>query len=183
MEISNWVTVIAVIVALAIGVSSFIQTQMLQKRERKERLLNEIIEWATDIQKVSLEIDISPGVGLSLDGQEIQAGILLRYGIPFIRNDYIKAIVSKEFKDELLQDVEDMIKNFTAFLFCSMKSFGVKDEDIKSSFKGTALKRIEAVEERLKKEELNKLWEEFAIEKSRYANSLLIKVGKIKASL
>ena len=182
MDISDWLILAAVIVALGIGVSSLIQTQRLQRRERKEILLNEIIEWATDIQKVSLEIDIPLVTDGSLDKKKIQASILLRYGIPFIRNDYIKAIVSKEFKDQLLKDVEDMIKNFTAFLFCSMKSFGVKDEDIESSFNGTALKIIEEVKERLKKEELSKLLEEYTNEKSEYANKVLIKVGNIKAS-
>ncbi len=49
MDISDWITLAAVLVALGLGVSSLIQTQSLQKRERKERLLNEIIEWATSI--------------------------------------------------------------------------------------------------------------------------------------
>jgi hypothetical protein len=44
-------TLAAVIVALGLGVASIIQTQRLQKIERRERLLNEIIEWATDVGK------------------------------------------------------------------------------------------------------------------------------------
>ena len=51
MEIAGWITLAAVIVALGIGVTSILQTQILQKRERKERLLNEIIEWAIDVAK------------------------------------------------------------------------------------------------------------------------------------
>jgi hypothetical protein len=42
-------TLAAVIVALTIGVVSLKQSQIYQKRERKERLLNEIIEWARNI--------------------------------------------------------------------------------------------------------------------------------------
>jgi len=52
MEVGDWITLAAVIVALGLGLSSLIQTHMLQKRERKERLLNEIIEWASNITKV-----------------------------------------------------------------------------------------------------------------------------------
>ena len=51
MEITDWLMLVAVIVALGLGVSSLIQTQRLQKRERKERLLNEIIDWATEVAK------------------------------------------------------------------------------------------------------------------------------------
>ena len=47
MEVTDWITLAAVVVALGLGVASIIQTQKLQKKERKGRLLNEIIEWAT----------------------------------------------------------------------------------------------------------------------------------------
>ncbi len=49
MNIDSWITLAAVLVALGIGVASILQTQNLQKRERRERLLNEIIEWAVDV--------------------------------------------------------------------------------------------------------------------------------------
>jgi len=55
MEITGWITLAAVIVALGLGLSSLIQTHKLQKRERKERLLNEIIEWAADVIKCRFE--------------------------------------------------------------------------------------------------------------------------------
>lgn len=41
-----WITLFAVIVALGIGIASIIHTEIIQKRERKHRLLNEITEWA-----------------------------------------------------------------------------------------------------------------------------------------
>ncbi len=47
MEVTDWITLAAVVVALGLGVASIIQTQKLQKKERKGRLLNEIIQWAT----------------------------------------------------------------------------------------------------------------------------------------
>lgn len=52
---STWATFLAVVVALGIGVTSILHTNSLQKKERKERLLNEIIEWAVDIVKCALE--------------------------------------------------------------------------------------------------------------------------------
>jgi len=51
MKIGDWITVIAVIVALGLGVRSIIQTHILQKKERRQILLNEIIEWLRSINK------------------------------------------------------------------------------------------------------------------------------------
>jgi hypothetical protein len=51
MDCGAWITLAAVIVALAIGVASILQIQSLRKRERRDRLLNEIIEWAIEITK------------------------------------------------------------------------------------------------------------------------------------
>jgi len=60
MEITGWLTLAAVIVALGLGLSSLIQTHRLQKRERRERLLNEIIEWAVDVAKCRFEDKSTP---------------------------------------------------------------------------------------------------------------------------
>ena len=51
MNAGDWITLTAVIVALGIGVASILHTQSMQKKERRERLLNEIIEWAIDISR------------------------------------------------------------------------------------------------------------------------------------
>ncbi len=58
MEVGDWITLAAVLVALGLGVSSLIQTQKLKERERKERLLNEIIEWALDVAKCGSTVNI-----------------------------------------------------------------------------------------------------------------------------
>jgi hypothetical protein len=60
MEVGDWITLGAVIVALGIGVASILHTQSLQKRERRERLLNEIIEWAVDVAKCRFEDKSTP---------------------------------------------------------------------------------------------------------------------------
>lgn len=44
-------------VALGLGLSSLIQTERLQKKEREERLLNEIIEWATGIYEIPAQMN------------------------------------------------------------------------------------------------------------------------------
>lgn len=49
MDCIAWLTLLAVIVALGIGIASIIHTEIIQKRERKHRLLNEITEWATKV--------------------------------------------------------------------------------------------------------------------------------------
>lgn len=49
MEVGDWITLAAVVVALGIGVASILHTRNMLKKERRERLLNEIIEWATKV--------------------------------------------------------------------------------------------------------------------------------------
>ncbi|MFC1874773.1 hypothetical protein ACFLY3_01270 [Chloroflexota bacterium] len=51
MEIGDWITLFAVIVALGIGIASILHTQNLQKKEQRQKLLNEIIDWAKNITK------------------------------------------------------------------------------------------------------------------------------------
>ena len=74
MEVGDWITLGAVVVALTIGVTSLLQTQRLQKSERKERLLNEIIEWATNISRLnSYLLNLTESVRLELTGFSIQS--------------------------------------------------------------------------------------------------------------
>lgn len=58
MELSDWITLAAVVVALGIGTSSLVQTQKLQKRERRDRLLNEVIEWAVGVATCEYSVSI-----------------------------------------------------------------------------------------------------------------------------
>ncbi len=179
MTIDTWLAISAgatFLLALA-AFWAIWQNYQSQKRERKERLLDKIVDWVTDIQNASLEVDIPA----SIDQIRVrEANIMLRYAIPFGKNDYIKAIAREAFKDELLQDVENMIMAFTAFLFLKGKSFGRENHG--KVFKGTAIKIIETVEKRLNEKALPELLDEYTEEKSRYANILLTKAGSIIAS-
>jgi len=163
------------------------QTRGVQIKNRKERLLKEIIEWVIDIQKTSLEERI-PVVDRKLTITEVKrmnANTLLRHGIPFIRNEYIKAIAREAFKEELLYQIEDMISAFTAFTYIDGKKLGMKDEDIKASFGRKTPKIIMEIEEQLKEKEkeLDELWNEYAGKKSDCATILLIEIGNIMANL
>jgi hypothetical protein len=115
MEIGDWITLGAVIVALGIGVASILHTNSMQKRERKERLLNEIIEWAEDIRQSSAE-DINPNKVL-LDSPVMQissqTGFLRlhkRYQDLNTRSAYMKETISKVFGRELLSALEKVIQ-------------------------------------------------------------------------
>jgi len=122
MEVGDWITLGAVVVALVIGVSSILHTQNLQKRERKERLLNEIIEWAIDVAKCGLEKDL-PDTSRTTDMND--GKLHLAYSTNILaksyqsmrgRNQYISQIVLtfgqdlQEAVNTLKKDVEEHIK-------------------------------------------------------------------------
>jgi hypothetical protein len=113
-------TLAAVIVALGLGVASIVQTQRLQKRERRERLLNEIIEWAEDVSARMSPVDILKNpewvLGTKLDSEEkfrfLQIYGLLdlvhQYAVSDLYGEYISQIASRVRKD-LGKAVHDLI--------------------------------------------------------------------------
>ncbi len=207
MNIDSWLTLIAVIVALGLGVSSLIQTQMLQKRERRERLLNEIIEWAIEINTVSLKTDlpkIDPFLELYIEekakgSQEIIESIkrnivdkqlyriegetLLKYGIPFARNEYIRAIAHKDFKKSLQDKIDNAISVFTGFYFLEGEASGFKDA--KQAFRGEALKTIEEIGKQIKEDGkgTDKLLTDYSEKLANSMTDLLTKIVDIRAKL
>jgi hypothetical protein len=44
-DLQNILTIIAILIALVFGIGSWIQVSISQKKEKKQRLLNEIIDW------------------------------------------------------------------------------------------------------------------------------------------
>ena len=71
MEVGDWILIGSAGATFLLAIAAFWaiwQTRSIQKRERKERLLNEIIEWATEIHTVSLKIDL-PKIDPSLELQ------------------------------------------------------------------------------------------------------------------
>ena len=101
MEVGDWITLGAVIVALGIGVTSILHTQSLQKRERKERLLNEIIEWALDITDSMLERN-SDRV-LTVNSVEYFYLHMLAHNVDKIAN-----FVSMQFRGCYIEEISDI---------------------------------------------------------------------------
>lgn len=183
----DWVFFLA-IATLALAGAAFgtiWQTSRIQKRNRKERLLKEIDDWVTEIQRISLDVNI-PVTGkpfTALEARRIEANVFLGYGIPFSKNEYIRGIVCKAFKEELQNDVENTINAFTAFMFLKGKAFGM--ENVKESFGGTALKIMEDVEKQINEGEktIAQLLDECISEFSTFRTILLSKIANIMSSL
>ena len=179
MKVGDWITLAAVLVALGLGVASLRQTQMQQKRERRERLLNEIIEWASEIQNAGLKIDMAPNKTQTAIGAEI----LLRYGIPFSKNDYICQIV-KDLFPELRPIILKLTDTFVGFMFLKSKDFGIESPE--SSFKGTRYSQIiESIKQESNKPEnsIEHLLHEYSVNLAYYANELLKKSADRKSRL
>lgn len=120
MEISDWINLIAAILvgggtlALAIMAYKAIQqTRAVQKAEKRERLLNEIIEWAEDIRKSSSG-SIAPNEIIYDDGSMATASqmdfLRLRKTYQDIntKGTYVKAI-AKVCRGNLLSVTESVI--------------------------------------------------------------------------
>ena len=120
MKAGDWITLVAVLVALGIGIASILHTQSLQKRERKERLLNEIIEWAESVGKCGFEIDEdTPNIKAALEARldfSQSYGFIKAHRAMFQngyrnirwRNEYIRNITGKNLLN-VLPSVNNLI--------------------------------------------------------------------------
>ena len=191
MEINGYLITANQFVALAtfiLAIAAFWaiwQNRGIQKRNRRERLLKEIIDWVIDMQTPSLDINL-PVTDSKLTKSEIrrmEANVLFKYTIPFLKNEYIRAIAHKTFKKELECEVENTINTLTAFIFLKGTSFGM--QNVKECFGGTALKIIEEVEKQINegKKTIDQLLAEYTGELSTCTTILLSKIGNIMASL
>lgn len=123
MTTDNWINLIAAILigggTLALALMtwrSIRQTRAVQKRERKERLLNEIIEWAIDICRCGLKPVPIPTsemarskTGVKLYATSILAELLLEYESISGRTEYINRITSS-FRGNLQSIVHGLAK-------------------------------------------------------------------------
>jgi len=167
-------------VALGLGVSSFIQTKNFQKKERRERLLNEIIDWAIDItnlrcgsKKIFKEIaDIKDIKQLEIF---IQAHIAetgeICLGMSG-RNQYVSSI-TREFKKDLQQAVIKLTEELK--LYIELLSEWWK-------FKGDAIKQdLVKSEEYIKKDgEYATKADEYMLQVDKSANGVIEEATKIK---
>ena len=182
--VSAGLTLIAVIVALILGISSIRETRNVQKREFRHRLLKEIADWAMELQRTELEFNIPLVTNPNINNIEstVEGNTLLRYGSLFGKNEYVKAIAQGAFKEELLPTIEETIRIFTAYLYLRSTVFGMSLEE---SFKGTAIHIIEEVKAELadNHKSMNDLKDEYARRLAGSATKLQIITGNVLASL
>lgn len=141
MELYGWITLGAVIVALGLGVASILHTQSLKKRERKERLLNEIIEWAIDVSKCGLDINISIFNGLhrAKDVKEME----------FIKNtatlDLLSAFLVVNARSEYISKMAFIFgQNLNRAIFETVESINEHIELLRKSYEDEDKKKIKA---------------------------------------
>lgn len=90
-----------------------------EKRDKKERLLNEIIEWAIDVGKCGKRADLSDLLHIAADKQESFLPIrmteaALNIGLIEGRNEYIST-TALNFGQELQEDVDRLIDCLEAY--------------------------------------------------------------------
>jgi len=95
------------------------QTRNIQNSERRERLLNEIIEWAIDVGKCGKRADLSDLLHIADDKQESFLPIrmteaALNIGLMEGRNEYIST-TALNFGQELQEDVDILIDCLEAY--------------------------------------------------------------------
>jgi len=174
MSISDWITLSAVVVALGIGVASLLQTQRLQKRERKERLLGEIIEWAEYIKNASVTPDFS-------GSQKVRdANILMRYGTSFSKALSIETIIRRSFQKELFVDFLSVIDALPKFMYISQYST-LQTLPSEQGFPKNAIDEIK--NEINNQKPVEDLFTKYATELTQAVNALLRKANIIKSEL
>ncbi len=77
MNVSDWITLAAVLVALGLGVSSLIQTQSMHKKERQRQALERICDWA---EMVSYALG-RPAKGNSLEEMKSEETMKIQAGM------------------------------------------------------------------------------------------------------
>lgn len=113
VPLSAGITLLAVFVALGIGIASIRHTQSLRKKERRERLLNEIIDWALDSAKPKYALALtSQDYTLSEEDQRTitQVAQASNTHMLIVRGNYI-AKIAPIFTQDLSTAVENVRKN------------------------------------------------------------------------
>ena len=123
MDIGNWITLFAVIVALGIGVASILHTQRLQTKERKERLLNEIIEWAIKVRKFINSIDTG-GFNSELERSQAKGEYST---LKFTGKSIIVSVKKETLGNTILEHLKETIKFFNDISWNSLQGSEKKE--------------------------------------------------------
>jgi hypothetical protein len=151
MNTGDWITLAAVIVALVLGVWANIQTYCIRKEtakkedhERKVRLLGEILEWLNEVKTYRL-INL-PGEIFTQGNKNKAASFDLHTAIIncariLVKSETIESLITTNFKDELLNEFNIVIRNLIAVFFLAKGS--------NEGLHGTYLEVVAQVEQRL----------------------------------
>ena len=134
MDTSDWITLGAAILVgggtLFLGIMAWRairQTRSIQKAERRERVLNEIIQWAVDVSARMSPIDMLKNpewlLGTKLDTEEtfrfVQIygclDLMSQYSVSQLRGEYISQIASR-IRNDLGGAVDDLINKIEEHL-------------------------------------------------------------------
>jgi len=159
MTTDNWLAISAgatFLLALA-AFWAIWQNYIFRRKERKERLLNEIIEWAIDIHHCTNPI-LRPG----------ENEVLIRYNIltnlinMAATDEYIRKVSKIEFSDPLIKEVDKLTNK--AFLYgCVLKlSLDSKpelsEEWRKAFIESVAKEKLDAIDKVIKQDQGPEAW-------------------------
>ncbi len=161
------------------------QNRSIQIRNRKERILKDIVDWLISIRTVDVSIPI-PITDKEITEQErkrIETNVLFRYFLPTLTSEYIRAMVRTTFKKELESDVDNIIESLNAYVYIRSVCSGAKD--VKDAFGGTAIAMVEEVSKQILegKKTKDQLLDEYDTLLIKCTTILLVKVGNIIARL
>ena len=138
MSTSDWITLGAAILVgggtLFLGIMAWRtirQTSSIQKAEKRERLLNEIIEWVTDLNKCAWESEYTISTGVSSEEYKIlrEANIFSRFRAADSKSEYIRNI-ALTFGEDLHSNAEQVKTQLDKLLALKWKSLkSEKDEE------------------------------------------------------
>lgn len=109
--------------ALALGITSLVQTKRLQQRDRKERLLNEIIGWAEDVKRCGWGVEYSipcdtTNIDIELLHLQMSANRFSRFMVPNTEAKYVTkiALVFGEPLVLTVRSAQEQLDNYVAHL-------------------------------------------------------------------
>jgi len=143
MTTSDLINLIAAILvgggtlALAIMTwKSIRQTRGIQKNEKRDRLLNDIIEWAVDINKCGWERELSMPVGVPQERYELywvyqDINLLSKFRAADAKSEYIGSIASAFGEDltSAFDNVKKQLDKLLALRWKRLKSKKAEEEE------------------------------------------------------
>lgn len=94
------------------------QTRNIRKAERRERLLNEIIDWAIDITRVNFggEITVTPGISQQTQGRQDNVNRLLNCQLLAVKGEELLEPMALSVSKELSGAIKQVLNNINVIL-------------------------------------------------------------------